>query len=148
MNNKSNIKLTQYSSGAGWACKIPAKDLAQVLSKLNFNNNHLESGFENFDDCAIYPINDKQSIIQTVDFFTPKVDHPYSIGQIAATNALSDIYAMGATPTFALNIFGFPINDLPKEVAGKILKGEERKIFETKKIKLDVLKSEKIIGLN
>ena len=60
MNNKSNIKLTQYSSGAGWACKIPPKDLTQVLSKLNFSNYNNQSGFENFDDCGIYPINDKK----------------------------------------------------------------------------------------
>ena len=69
-------------------------------------------------------------MVQSVDFFTPIVDDPYTFGQIAAANALSDIYAMGATPTFALNIFGFPINDLPKEVAGQILKGGSDKANE------------------
>ena len=108
MNNKSNFNLTQYSSGAGWACKIPPKDLTQVLSKLNLLNNQNQSGFENFDDCAIYKINDRQSIIQTVDFFTPIVDDPYTFGQIAAANSLSDIYAMGGKPLFALNIVAFP----------------------------------------
>jgi selenide,water dikinase len=69
-------------------------------------------------------------LVQTVDFFTPIVDDPYTFGQIAAANALSDIYAMGATPTFALNIFGFPIKDLPKEVATQILKGGSDKANE------------------
>ena len=71
MKNKENIKLTQYSSGAGWACKISAKDLTQVLSKLKGPNNKKNSGFEQFDDCAIYEIDNGHSIIQTVDFFTP-----------------------------------------------------------------------------
>tara|TARA_Y100000590_G_scaffold465862_1_gene639426 strand:+ start:82 stop:1038 length:957 start_codon:yes stop_codon:yes gene_type:complete len=102
------------------------------LSKLNFNNNHLESGFENFDDCAIYPINDKQSIIQTVDFFTPIVDDPYSFGQIAATNALSDIYAMGGKPLFALNIVAFPTDKISHEILSDILKGGQDKCHEAK----------------
>ena len=105
---KEQIKLTKFSSGAGWASKIGAKDLAQVLSKLNFNNKKDISGFESLDDCCIYPIGNKKSIIQTVDFFTPIVNDPFTFGQIAAANALSDIYAMGGEPLFALNIVGFP----------------------------------------
>ena len=122
MNNKSNIRLTQYSSGAGWACKISAQDLTQVLGKLNIlNNDNIESGFENFDDCAIYRINDQQSIIQTVDFFTPIVDDPYTFGLIAATNSLSDIYAMGGKPLFALNIVAFPTEKLSLDILTLIL---------------------------
>ena len=116
MNKEPKIKLTQYSSGAGWACKIGAKDLTQVLSKLNSFNINKSIGFETFDDCSIYPINDKQSIIQSVDFFTPIVDDPYLFGQIAATNALSDIYAMGGKPLFALNIVGFPTEKLELDI--------------------------------
>ena len=130
MNNKSNIKLTQYSSGAGWACKIPPKDLTQVLSKLNFVNNNSQSGFEDFDDCGVYPINNKESIIQTVDFFTPIVDDPYIFGQIAAANSLSDIFAMGGKPLFALNIAAFPTEDIPLEVLSEILQGGQDKCNE------------------
>ena len=74
MKTFKNIRLTEYSPGAGWACKIPPQDLTQVLSKLNIlNNNQSESGFENFDDCAVYKISDSQSIIQTVDFLMVKI---------------------------------------------------------------------------
>jgi len=124
MNNTKKIKLTQYSSGAGWACKLSAKDLTQVLSKLNsISNSNSNSGFENFDDCSIYKINDKQSIIQSVDFFTPIVDDPYTFGLISAANAISDIYAMGGKPLFALNIVAFPSDDLPLDILSDILKG-------------------------
>ena len=129
MNNKPKVKLTQYSSGAGWACKIPAKELTQVLSKLNqFNDG--KSIFKNFDDCAIFKINDRQSIIQTVDFFTPIVDDPYTFGQIGAANSLSDIYAMGGKPLFALNITAFPTDTLNLEILTSILKGGEDKCLE------------------
>ena len=124
MKNDKIIKLTEYSPGAGWACKLSASDLAQVLGKLNIpEDNNKSSGFETFDDCCIYPINNHQSIIQTVDFFTPIVDDPYTFGQIAATNSLSDIYAMGGTPLFALNIVGFPSDKIDLEVLSTILQG-------------------------
>jgi len=100
------------------------------LSKLNLLNNQNQSGFENFDDCAIYKINDKQSIIQTVDFFTPIVDDPYTFGQIAAANSLSDIYAMGGKPLFALNIVAFPTETLSLDILSLILKGGEDKCRE------------------
>jgi selenide,water dikinase len=80
-------------------------------------------GFDDCDDAAVVRLDDKRLLVQTVDFFTPIVDDPYQFGQIAAANSLSDIYAMGAKPTFALNIFAFPINDIPKQVASQILKG-------------------------
>ena len=127
---EKQIKLTHYSSGAGWACKIGAKDLTQVLSKLNSFNNSNTSGFEHFDDCAIYRLNKTQSIIQTVDFFTPIVDDPYTFGQIAAANALSDIYAMGGMPIFALNIVAFPTDKLDLDILSIILKGGEDKCTE------------------
>ena len=114
MENNNKIKLTHYSKGAGWACKISAKELTQVLSKLNSTPlSNTESGFDKFDDCAIYKINKNQSIIQTVDFFTPIVDDAFTFGQIAACNSLSDIYAMGGKPLFALNIVAFPTDTLP-----------------------------------
>ena len=80
-------------------------------------------GFDDCDDAAVVRLDDKRLLVQTVDFFTPIVNDPYQFGQIAAANSLSDIYAMGAKPTFALNIFAFPINDIPKQIASKILKG-------------------------
>jgi len=133
MENTKIIKLTEYSPGAGWACKLSASDLAQVLGKLNIlNDNDKSSGFETFDDCSIYQINDKQSIIQTVDFFTPIVDDPYTFGQIAATNSLSDIYAMGGTPLFALNIVGFPSDKLDINILASILQGGIDKCNEAK----------------
>ena len=130
MKNKENIKLTQFSPGAGWACKISSEDLTQVLSKLKQNNLNESKGFENFDDCAIFKINEKQSIIQTVDFFTPIVDDPYLFGQIAAANSLSDIYAMGGQPLFALNITAFPTDNLDLNILSKILLGGQDKCLE------------------
>ena len=100
----NNIKLTSYSSGAGWACKINPKDLGKILAKLNKTNLELPNnvvGFESSDDCSIYPIDNNNLLIQSLDFFTPIVDNPYDFGRIAATNSLSDIYAMGGKPIFA-----------------------------------------------
>ena len=91
------------------------------LNKINLTNSQI--GYESLDDAAIYPISDNESIIQSVDFFTPLVDDPFTFGQIAAVNALSDIYAMGAAPVFALNIAGFPKEKLPLEVLTEILNG-------------------------
>jgi len=95
------------------------------LSKLKGPDSKNNSGFEQFDDCAIYEIDNNQSIIQTVDFFTPIVDDPYLFGKIAANNSLSDIYAMGGTPLFALNIVAFPTEELPLEILSDILRGGE-----------------------
>ena len=123
MKTFKNIRLAEYSPGAGWACKISSEDLTQVLSKLKINTFKDTKGYENFDDCGIYKLNNKQSIIQTVDFFTPIVDDPYFFGQIAAANSLSDIYAMGGKPLFALNIAAFPTEKLDLEVLSTILEG-------------------------
>jgi len=87
-------------------------------------------GIDGSDDAAVVRLNDGKLIVQTVDFFTPIVDDPYQFGQIAATNSLSDIYAMGAIPRFGLNIVGFPIKELPKEVLSEILRGGSDKAKE------------------
>ncbi len=102
------------------------------MSKLNFSSNKSESNFEDFDDCGVYNINQKESIIQTVDFFTPIVDDPYTFGQIAAANALSDIYAMGGNPLFALNIVAFPTDKIHHEILTKILQGGQDKCSQAK----------------
>ena len=95
------------------------------MSKLKGPDNNKNSGFEQFDDCAIYALDNEHSIIQTVDFFTPIVDDPYLFGKIAANNSLSDIYAMGGKPLFSLNIVAFPTEELPLEILSEILKGGE-----------------------
>ncbi|MBL7052196.1 MAG: selenide, water dikinase SelD [Candidatus Marinimicrobia bacterium] len=106
-------------------------DLEIVLQYLNpLSDPNVVVGFEQADDAAVYRIQDGNVIVQSVDFFTPIVDDPYHFGQIAAANALSDIYAMGAKPLFALNIVGFPKDELPLEMLGKILQGGEDKAKE------------------
>ncbi len=98
--------------------------LSQVLSSLNQHLDLEQSyGFESMDDCCIYTLNNGKKIIQSVDFFTPIVDNPYDFGRIAAANSLSDIYAMGGVPLFALNILAFPSDDLPNNVMEDILRG-------------------------
>ena len=120
---KENVKLTKFSSGAGWACKLSPEDLSQVLRNLNSTNtNDALIDFSSYDDAAAYNINGN-IILQTVDFFTPIVDNPYDFGKIAAANSLSDIYAMGGKPTFALNIVAFPSDDLSMDILSEILKG-------------------------
>lgn len=124
------IRLTQMTKSSGWAAKIGPQTLAQVLSKLpKFTNEKLIVGLETSDDACVYQINDQLAMIQTVDFFTPVVDDPYTFGQIAAANSLSDVYAMGGEPTLALNIIGFP-NCLSPDVMAEILKGGASKVIE------------------
>ena len=125
------IKLTHFTHGLGCACKIRPQYLEKALKDfpLPVDPNVLVSLNSN-DDAAVYKINENTAIIQSVDFFTPIVDDPYHFGAIAATNALSDIYAMGGKPLFALNIVGFPDNRLPMEVLQAILKGANDKAQE------------------
>lgn len=125
------IKLTSFTHGLGCACKIRPQYLEQVLKDLPqvFDKNVL-IGANTSDDAAVYLINETTAIVQTVDFFTPVVDDPYYFGAIAAANALSDIYAMGAKPLFALNIVGFPDNRLPMQVLKDILRGASDKAAE------------------
>jgi cysteine desulfurase NifS/selenium donor protein len=118
------VKLTQYTHGLGCACKLRPQVLEQVLERLPkpLDSNVLV-GADTSDDAAVYRVDDKTAIVQTVDFFTPVVDDPFQFGAIAAANSLSDIYAMGARPVFALSVVGFPSNRLPVEVLKEILSG-------------------------
>ncbi|PID93346.1 MAG: selenide, water dikinase SelD [Bacteroidetes bacterium] len=125
------IKLTHYTHGLGCACKIAPQALEEILKTLPpWNHPNILVGTETADDATIYQINEDTAIVQTLDFFTPIADNPYDFGAIAAANALSDIYAMGATPLFALNIVAFPENTLPMEVLQDILRGAHDKAHE------------------
>ncbi|MFH1636371.1 MAG: selenide, water dikinase SelD [Chloroflexota bacterium] len=118
------IKLTHYTHGMGCACKLRPQVLEGVLSKLPLPTDPaVLVGVETSDDAAVYKLTDDLAIVQTVDFFTPIADDPYDFGAISAANSLSDIYAMGARPLFALNIVAFPSNRLPIEVLHRILLG-------------------------
>ena len=125
------VKLTQYAHGMGCACKIKPQNLEKILKDFApFINSNILVGTETSDDATVYRISKDVAIVQTLDFFTPIVDDPYDFGAIAAANALSDIYAMGAKPLFALNIVGFPENTLPIEILQQILKGAHDKASE------------------
>ena len=127
----TEIRLTQYTHGLGCACKLRPQDLEKVLKMVPvLPDSKVLVGPETADDAAVYLVNDNLAMVQTVDFFTPVVDDPYQFGAIAATNALSDIYAMGATPSFALNIVGFPAKRLPLQVLSEILRGAADKAAE------------------
>ena len=123
----ATIKLTSFSHGGGCGCKIAPGVLAEILkNSTGFAvPKELMVGIETADDAAVYKLNDEQALIATTDFFMPIVDDPYDFGRIAATNAISDVYAMGGTPIMALALVGMPIDKLPIEVIGKILKGGE-----------------------
>jgi len=123
----SNIKLTAFSHGGGCGCKIAPGVLADILkNSTGFPvPKELMVGIETSDDAAVYKLNDEQALIATTDFFMPIVDDPYDFGRIAATNAISDVYAMGGTPIMALALVGMPINKMPIETIGKIIKGGE-----------------------
>lgn len=119
------IRLMQYSHGAGCGCKISPKVLEQILhtEQAKFIDPNLLVGNETKDDAAVYDIGNGVGIVSTTDFFMPIVDDPFDFGRIAATNAISDIFAMGGKPIMAIAILGFPINKLPAEVAQKIVDG-------------------------
>jgi selenide,water dikinase len=121
----TSIALTQFSHGGGCGCKIAPGLLAEILSRApqGLVPPELMVGLETSDDAAVYRLNDTQALVATTDFFTPIVDDPRDFGRIAATNALSDIYAMGGTPIMALALVGMPIAKLPPEVIGQILSG-------------------------
>lgn len=123
----ANLRLTQLSHGGGCGCKIAPGVLEKILSQnaRGLLPPQLLVGIETSDDAAVYQINDKQAIVATTDFFMPIVDDPYDFGRIAATNAISDIYAMGGTPLFALALVGMPVATLPLETIGRILAGGE-----------------------
>ena len=121
------LRLTSFSHGGGCGCKIAPGVLADILkqSKGFPVPPQLLVGIETADDAAVYQLNDKQALIATTDFFMPIVDDPFDFGRIAATNAISDVYAMGGTPIMALALVGMPIDKLPVETIGKILAGGE-----------------------
>ena len=121
------IRLTSLSHGGGCGCKIAPGVLEKILAKTapSLVPPQLLVGIETSDDAAVYQINDTQAIVATTDFFMPIVDDPFDFGRIAATNAISDIYAMGGTPLFALAIVGMPVNTLPMDTIRLILEGGE-----------------------
>jgi selenide,water dikinase len=121
------VRLTQFSHGGGCGCKIAPGVLEQILAKSApaLVPKELLVGIETSDDAAVYKINERQAIVATTDFFMPIVDDPFDFGAIAATNAISDVYAMGGQPLFALALVGMPVNQIPLEVIRKILEGGE-----------------------
>ena len=121
------VRLTQFSHGGGCGCKIAPGVLEQILAKTapGLIPKQLLVGIETSDDAAVYQINERQAIVATTDFFMPIVDDPFDFGAIAATNAISDVYAMGATPLFALALVGMPVNQLPIDTIRKVLAGGE-----------------------
>ena len=130
MNQTEKIRLTTLSHTSGCGAKLGPGTLAQVLSKLpKFYDTNLLVGTETSDDAAVYQISGDLAMIQTVDFFTPIVDDPYSFGQIAAANALSDVYAMGGEPKLALNIAAFP-GCLSPDILEDIMQGGAAKVKE------------------
>ena len=118
-------RLTSLAHGGGCGCKIAPGVLRDILSGMQGLTlpPELLVGIDTADDAAVYQLNDQQALIATTDFFMPIVDDPFDFGRIAATNAISDVYAMGGTPIFALALVGMPINVLSTEVIGKILQG-------------------------
>ena len=118
------VRLTQYSHGAGCACKLGPAELAQVLHHIPVGADpRILVDASTRDDAAVFQTAPDRAIVATVDFFTPIVDDAYDFGRIAAANAFSDIYAMGATPLFALNLVGWPRETLPFELLGEVLRG-------------------------
>lgn len=132
MPKSDKIKLTSYSTKGGCGCKIGPGDLSQVIRSLPpvSPDPNLLVGIDTSDDAGVYKLSDELALVQTVDFFTPIVDDPYSFGQVAAANAISDIYAMGGRPLTALNIVAFPIRTLDKQVLADILRGAGDKMKE------------------
>lgn len=127
---ENEIKLTKLASCAGCGAKVGAGVLAQLLGDLHvLRDPKLLVGFDKSDDASVYQITEELALVQTVDFFPPIADDPYTFGAIAATNALSDVYAMGGEPKLALNIMAVP-KDLPREAVHEILRGGYEKACE------------------
>ena len=125
----NGIKLTQFSHGAGCGCKISPKVLGDILHNTTIgalNDSRLLVGNESLDDAAVYDLGDGTAIISTTDFFMPIVDDPFTFGQIAAVNAISDIYAMGGVPLLAIAVLGWPVNKIPADVASLVVDGGKR----------------------
>ena len=127
MNAPERIRLTEFSHGGGCGCKIAPAVLSEMLATMPLRGlpQDLLVGTETSDDAAVYRLNDTQALVATTDFFSPVVDDPYDFGRIAATNAISDVYAMGAKPILALALVGMPLDKLPMSVIRKVLEGGE-----------------------
>jgi selenide,water dikinase len=125
MNPLAPLRLTSFSHGGGCGCKIAPGVLSEILKNSGGGliPPELMVGIETADDAAVYKLNDSQALIATTDFFMPIVDDPYEFGRIAATNAISDVYAMGGKPIMALALVAMPINQLPIEVISEIVRG-------------------------
>jgi selenide, water dikinase len=123
----SPIRLTQLSHGGGCGCKIAPAVLSEILARTPLRSipAALLVGIEASDDAAVYKLSDDQAVIATTDFFTPIVDDPYDFGRVAATNAISDVYAMGGRPILALAILGMPLGKLPVDVIQQVVAGGE-----------------------
>jgi selenide,water dikinase len=121
------LRLTSFSHGGGCGCKIAPAVLSEILKNSGGGliPKELMVGIETADDAAVYRLNDEQALIATTDFFMPIVDDPFDFGRIAATNAISDVYAMGGKPIMALALVAMPVNQLPLEAIGQIIKGGE-----------------------
>ena len=125
-----DIKLTKLAKCAGCGAKVGAGVLAKLLDGIRVHSDpNLLVGFDKSDDASVYKVTDELALVQTVDFFPPIDDDPYTFGQIAATNALSDVYAMGGEPKLALNIMAVP-DCLPKEAVHALLRGGYDKVYE------------------
>jgi selenide, water dikinase len=127
MNAPERIRLTEFSHGGGCGCKIAPAILSEMLATMPLRGlpQDLLVGTETADDAAVYRLNDTQALVATTDFFSPVVDDPFDFGRIAATNAISDVYAMGARPIMALALVGMPLDKLPVSVIRKVLEGGE-----------------------
>src|SRR5260221_11131500 len=127
MNAPEKIRLTEFSHGGGCGCKIAPAILSEIRSASPIRGLPKERmvGTETSDRAAVYRLNETQALVATTDFFTPIVDGPFDFGRIAATNAISDIYAMGAGPIMALAIVGMPLEKLPVSAIRGILAGGE-----------------------
>lgn len=125
MSESPEIKLTEYAHGAGCGCKIAPKVLEEILAgaSQSITDPHLIIGNQHNDDAAVYDLGSGQALISTTDFFMPIVDDAFDFGRIAAANAISDVYAMGGKPIFALAILGWPVDKLPAALATKVLDG-------------------------
>ena len=127
---KDEIKLTKLAKCAGCGAKVGAGILAQLLGDIRVHSDpNLLVGFDKSDDASVYKVSDELALVQTVDFFPPIADDPYVFGQIAATNALSDVYAMGGEPKLCLNIMAVP-ESMPKQTVHEILRGGYDKVYE------------------
>ena len=125
MTTQAQVRLTQYAHGGGCACKIPPGELEAAVASLipDHPDPDLLIGVEHGDDAAVVRISGDRAVVATADFFTPVVDDPYTFGQIAAANALSDVYAVGGEPLVALNLLGWPREVLGPDLAAEVLRG-------------------------